>query len=157
VGDFSLVYVVFNTFFALTTQDAQVRCFDNVAAHLPVGGLFVIEAFVPDLGRFRRNQHVGAHFVGLERLTLDVSTHDPVTQTITTQQVRIGSDGDVTMHPVFLRYAWPTELDLMARLAGLRLRDRWSTWTGAPFTADSGFHISIYEKPAPHPADRRRR
>lgn len=155
-GEFSLIYLVFNTLFALTSQERQVACFRNVAAHLPVGGLFVIEAFVPDLGRFDRNQTVRAQSVELDHVTLEVSAHDPAEQLVTSQHVVL-RDGSTELFPVVLRYAWPSELDLMAELAGLRRRDRWSDWGRSPFDANSGFHITVYERPAPHPADRRRR
>lgn len=155
-GEFDLVYLVFNTLFALTTQERQVTCFRNVAAHLPVGGLFVIEAFVPDPGRFDGDQTVRAQAVELDHVTIEVSVHDPVEQRVTAQHVVL-RDGSTELYPVVLRYAWPAELDLMAELAGLRRRDRWSDWQRRPFDASSGFHITVYERPAPHPADRRRR
>ena len=146
-GEFALIYVVFNTFFTLPTQDAQVRCFRNVAAHLAPGGCFLIEAFVPDVTRFDRGQTTRAVKVTTESVQLDVSQHDPMTQRVVSQHVLI-TDGQVRLYPVQLRYAWPAELDLMAQLAGLRLRERWGNWQRAPFTSESGKHISIYERPA---------
>ena len=143
-GRFSLIYVVFNTFYALLSQEEQVRCFRNAAAHLEEDGAFVIEAFVPDTGRYRQGQSVGASRMALDRVMLDVARLDPVQQRIEVQHVLI-RDGEVRLYPVQLRYAWPSELDLMARLAGLRLRDRWGGWDRRPFTTASGTHVSVYD------------
>ncbi len=143
-GDFELVYVVFNTFFALPTQDEQVRCFRNVAKHLTVDGCFVIEAFVPDMKRFIEGQVNWATKVTAERVDLDVGQHDSALQRVNSQKVVI-TDGSIRLFPVQIRYAWPSELDLMAQLAGLRLRERWSGWRREPFTSQSQKHISIYE------------
>lgn len=142
-GKFKLVYIVFNTFFALSSQDEQVRCFRNVAAHLTPDGCFVIEAFVPDLNRFTGGQVNWATKVTTDEVQLDVGTHDAARQKVTSQKVVI-KDGDVRLYPVQIRYAWPSELDLMARLAGLRLRERWSSWQREPFSSESGKHISIF-------------
>jgi len=141
---FSLVYIVFNTFFALSSQEEQVQCFRNVAAHLAPGGCFVIEAFVPDVTRFTGGQVNWATKVTVDEVQLDVGQHDPATQRVVSQKVVI-TDGSVRLYPVQIRYCWPSELDLMAQLAGLRLRERWSNWKREPFTSDSGQHISIYE------------
>ena len=143
-GEFALVYVVFNTFFALSSQDEQVRCFRNVAARLTRGGCFVIEAFVPDLTRFDHGQANWATKVTEDVVELDVGRHDQATQRVTSQKVVI-TDGNVRLYPVQIRYAWPSELDLMAQLAGMRLRERWSSWKREPFTSESGKHISIYQ------------
>src|ERR1700730_433842 len=143
-GQFALVYVVFNTFFALSSQDEQVRCFQNVATHLTPGGCFLIEAFVPDLTRFDRGQTVSATNVTTDNVDLDVSQHDPVTQRVVSQKVFI-KDGSIRLYPIEIRYAWPSELDLMAKLAGLRLRQRWGNWQREPFTSASTKHISVYE------------
>lgn len=145
-GRFSLVFAVFATFFGLVSQDAQVRCFRRVADRLEPGGSFVIEAFVPDLTRFDRGQRVSATAVSADEARLDVNRHDPVSQIITGQHISISEKG-ITMYPVQIRYAWPSELDLMARLAGLRLAERWSGWKGERFLADSGRHVSVYRKP----------
>lgn len=142
--EFALVYVVFNTFFALDSQEAQVRCFRNVAARLSDGGCFVIEAFVPNLNRFTGDQVNWATKVTSDVVELDVGRHDPVTQRVVSQKVVI-TDGNVRLYPVQIRYVWPAELDLMAQLAGLRLRERWSGWRREPFTAESSKHISVYE------------
>src|SRR5262245_52748579 len=143
-GEFSLIYVVFNTFFALLTQEAQVRCFRNVAAHLAPNGCFLIEAFVPDLKRFDGEQTNRVSKVAIDYIELDVSQHERADQRVIGHKVVI-SDGDIRLFPVQLRYAWPAELDLMAQLAGLRLRERWSDWKRSPFTSQSGMHISLYE------------
>jgi hypothetical protein len=143
-GSYSLVYLVYNTFFNLLTQDAQVRCFGNVAAHLDDGGTFVVEAFVPSwLYRLRDYQYVDAEDVQVGEVWLDVGRHDPVEQRLDESHVRLSSAG-VRDYPLVCRYAWPAELDLMARIAGLRLKDRWGGWSGEPFTRDSGLHVSVY-------------
>ncbi len=142
-GEFSLIYVVFNTFFALLTQEDQVRCFGSVARTLVPNGAFVIEAFVPDPTLFDRNQRVSTTRVEVDRVQLDATRHDPVTQRVTTQHVVIGKEG-MMMLPVQLRYAWPSELDLMARLAGLRPSARYGGWRREPFTASSPSHVSVF-------------
>ena len=144
-GPFSLVYVVFNTFFALLTQEDQLRCFRNVANRLADTGVFVIEAFVPDLSRFDRNQRVEVTDMRLDEIRMDASHHDPVAQRIDSQHIFLDRDGP-RFYPVRLRYVWPSELDLMARMAGLRLRERCSGWRQEPFTSDSSNHVSIYER-----------
>jgi SAM-dependent methyltransferase len=144
-GEFALVYVVFNTFFALLTQDEQVRCFQNVAERLCVGGVFLIEAFVPDLSFYDRGQSIRAASITTDAVNIQASRLDLVTQTLTGQQVIANASG-VRLYPIKLRYAWPSELDLMARLAGLRLRERWGGWAREPFDARSQKHVSIYER-----------
>ena len=144
-GAFSLVFVVFNTFFALVTQDDQVRCFANVAAHLDAGGAFVIEAFVPDLARFDRDQRVGVVDLTVDTVHLDASRHDLATQRVSSRHVML-SEQATRIVPVELRYAWPSELDLMARLGGLRLRQRFGGWHKEPFDSSSPRHVSVYEK-----------
>lgn len=144
-GQYALVYVVFNTFFALWTQEEQLRCFRNVAQHLNPQGSFVVEAFVPDLSRFSGRQAVRTVSMNENEVRLDASQLDPVNQQITSQHVVLTEQG-IRLYPVKLRYVWPAELDLMARLAGLRLRQRWGNWRKAAFSADSGRHISVYER-----------
>lgn len=146
-GPFSLVFVVFNSFFALLTQEAQVQCFARVADVLGNGGRFVLECFVPDMTLFTRGQRVNATTVELDEVRLDVSRHRRASQRVDSQHLQLTPAG-VRLVPVALRYAWPSELDLMARLAGLRLRERWGGWQRQPFTDDSGVHVSVYEKPA---------
>jgi SAM-dependent methyltransferase len=142
-GKFSLVCVLFNTFFALLTQSDQVRCFANVARHLEPEGVFLIEAFVPDLARFRGRQDVRAIRVEQDDVALDVALVDPAQQLITCQHVVLTPDG-IRFYPVRMRYAWPSELDLMARLAGLRLTNRWGGWDRSAFTGESTSHVSVY-------------
>jgi SAM-dependent methyltransferase len=142
---FALVYVVFNTFYGLLTQAEQIRCFQSVADHLTPDGLFLLEVFVPDLARFEAAQTVRATRVDLDGVQLDVSRHDAVSQRIASQHVLLSEEG-VKLYPVQLRYAWPAEMDLMAQLAGLALRHRWGSWRRAPFTSESGKHISVYAR-----------
>ncbi len=142
---FHLVYVVFNTLFQATSQQAQVQCFRSVAAHLTDDGAFLVEAFVPDPTRFTRNQNISAGRVESDLVSIDISRHDPVNQFVQSQHLFVSESG-VKLYPVQVRYSWPSELDLMAQLAGMRLRERWGDWDGSPFTASSEFHISIYEK-----------
>jgi SAM-dependent methyltransferase len=142
---YSLIYVVLNTFYGLRTQEEQVCCFQSVSRHLAHDGVFLIEVFVPDLCRFANHQAVRTPRIREDEVQLDVSRHDPVSQRITSQHVFLSEQG-TRLYPVELRYAWPSELNLMARIAGLALQDRWSSWTKAPFTGDSGKHISIYTR-----------
>ena len=153
IGDFAdvpversypLVYLVYNTLFNLLTQDEQVRCFANVAEHLTDEGVFLVEAFVPTwLHRLRDHQYVDAERIEADRVTLDVGRHDPVAQILDESHVTF-ADGAVRVSPIVCRYAWPAELDLMARLAGLRLLSRYGGWTGEPFTATSRQHVSVW-------------
>jgi len=143
-GEFSLVYLVFNTIFNLVTQDAQVACFENAAAHLRSGGRFVIETGVPNIQRLPPGQTVIPGRAEPGGLSFDV--FDVVTQRFSSQHFHF-VDGQVQAFPVEFRYAWPAELDLMARIAGLRLRDRWSGWRREPFTSLSRSHVSVYAKP----------
>ncbi|MGH7814561.1 MAG: class I SAM-dependent DNA methyltransferase [Candidatus Binataceae bacterium] len=153
-GKFSLIFVVFNTFFALGNQDGQIRCFERVARRLAPGGVFVIEAFVPDQSRFDRGQRVSASNAALDSVKLDAMMHDRAAQTVRGAHLTIGKKG-FKIFPVQLRYAYPAELDLMARIAGMRLRERWAGWNRAPFTSQSGLHVSVYElNPPPVPPKR---
>jgi hypothetical protein len=136
---------VFNTFYALLSQAEQTRCFRNVADHLSPGGCFVIEAFVPDLTRFSGNQAVRVHEMNIAQVRLQVSQHDPVEQRVKSQNLLL-AEGTVKLFPVEIRYAWPSELDLMAELAGLRLAHRWSDWDRSRFTSSSEKHVSVYRK-----------
>jgi hypothetical protein len=143
-GSYSLVYVVFNTFFALESQDEQVRCFQNVATHLAPGGAFVVEAFVPEPEKYEGR--VGASRIESDRVQIDVAQVDRAEQRSRSQHIVLTPQG-AKLYPVSIRWAYPSELDLMARIAGLRLRERWSTWDEQPFTKTSGKHISVYELP----------
>lgn len=140
---FKLVYVVFNTFFNLLSQDDQVRCFKSVREHLSNDGVFLMEAFVPNPCRFVDHQTVRAIDLAEERVRLEVSQLDPIAQQVTSQHTLISKDG-VSFHPVRLRYAWPSELDLMAQIAGLSLRHRWGSWSKVEFGKHSQTHISVY-------------
>lgn len=144
-GSFSLIFIAFNTLFALLTQGDQVRCFCNAAAKLNDGGVFVIEAFVPDLGRFDRGQRISVEAIKDDAVRYEMSRHDPVRQQVESRHVVLSESG-VELFPLKIRYAWPAELDLMARIAGLRLRERWGSWRREPFTAASGQHVSVYER-----------
>ena len=119
-------------------------CFENVAAHLTDDGKFVVEAFVPTfLTRLRTDQYVDAEAIGVGEVRLDVGRHDPVAQRLDESHVVLTGDG-VRLYPIVTLYAWPSELDLMARIAGLRLIHRWSGWNREPFTSTSETHISVY-------------
>jgi hypothetical protein len=142
-GRFRLIYVVFNTLFALLEQEEQVGCFRSVARHLAEDGAFVVEAFVPDPTLYDRSQRVSATRVEVDRVAFDAARIDLASQRITTQHVLIGREG-ITLLPVQLRYAWPSELDLMARLAGLELRERFAGWRREAFTSTSPGHVSVY-------------
>lgn len=142
-GSFSLVFVVFNTLFMLDSQDAQVRCFRNVAAHLAPGGRFLVHAFVPDLSRIEGGSHVGVEAVTADGLRLSGSVYDTVTQRFRTTQMRITEAG-IRLSHIRLRYAFPPELDLMAQLAGLTLEHRWSSFDKEPFSGASAFAVSVY-------------
>jgi SAM-dependent methyltransferase len=142
---FSLVILAFNTIFALPDQQAQVRCFANAARHLRPGGRFVIEAWVPDIAAFRHDQAVRPRILRPDQVSIEIAELDPVHQIMRTTQA-VMRNGSLRLYPANHRYAWPTELDLMAQLATLRRVDRWENWTGAPFTAESRNHISLYER-----------
>ncbi len=143
-GAYRLIYVVFNTLFNLLTQDEQVRCFENVAAHLTEDGVFVIEGGVPtEFCRLRNNQYVDLEALAVDNVRLDVARYDPVTQLLEETHVTLSSRG-TQLNPIVTRYAWPAELDLMARIAGLRLKERWASWSREPLTATSSNCISVY-------------
>lgn len=143
-GTYRLVFVVFNTLFNLLTQEDQVRCFENVAAHLTDDGAFVVEGLLPgSVYRLRNNQYVDAEAIGVDQVRLDLGRHDPVAQRLDESHVFLSPEG-VRLMPVVTRYAWPSELDLMARIAGLRLKERWAGWNREPFNAASSNCISVY-------------
>ncbi len=144
-GTFRLVYLVFNTIMNLTTQAAQVACFRTAAAHLEPGGCFLIEVMIPDLRRLPPGQNAVPSHVSATRWAFDI--YDVATQAMSSNYVEVaGGRGEYRSIP--FRYVWPAELDLMAELAGLRLRERWDGWTREPFTSDSGQHVSVWAKPA---------
>ena len=143
-GVYRLIFVVWNTLFNLLTQDDQVRCFQNVADHLTDDGSFVVEAYVPAfLYRLRNDQYVDAESIRVDEVRLDVLRHDMATQMIEESHVSLSSAG-VRLNPVVQRYAWPSELDLMARIAGLSLKSRWGGWNREPFNSNSSAHVSVY-------------
>jgi SAM-dependent methyltransferase len=143
-GTFSVAYLVFNTIMNLTTQAAQVACFRNVAAQLEPGGCFVIEVGVPDLQRLPPGETVRAFHVGTTSWGFD--EYDVAAQGLTSHHFEV-ADGRGERLSIPFRYVWPSELDLMAELAGMRLRERWSGWKREPFTSDSRTHVSVWEKP----------
>jgi SAM-dependent methyltransferase len=144
-GTFTLAYLVFNTITNLTTQDEQVECFRNVATHLEPGGRFVIEVFIPVLQRLPPGETVRAFTVSPTRLGFD--QYDVATQILLSHHYSV-VDGRLEVFSAPYRYVWPSELDLMARLAGMTLRERWSGWEREPFTSDSTTHVSVWEKTA---------
>ena len=143
-GTFRLAYLVRNTIMNLTTQDAQVACFQNVAAHLEPGGSFVIEVIVPALQRLPPGETVRAFAVTPAHLGFE--EYEVATQTSWSHHYWV-LDGQLDTHSAPFRYVWPSELDLMARLAGMTRRERWSDWARSPFTSDSTEHVSVWEKP----------
>jgi SAM-dependent methyltransferase len=145
-GRFSLAYLVFNTIGNLTTQDEQVACFQNTAAHLEPGGCFVVEVGVPQLRRLPPGETVRAFALGPTHLGFD--EYDVASQGLISHHYRI-EDGRLDASSLPLRYVWPSELDLMARLAGMTLRERWSGWKREAFTSDSTKHVSVWEKAGP--------
>lgn len=142
-GEFDLAFVAFNTLFELPSQDAQVRCLAGVAQRLRSGGVFVVEAFVPDVTQLE--QSVTVTEIGDDYVRLAATRHDPPSQTTVTQYMTV-RPGAVDLDAWTIRYATVPEIDLMARLAGLRLRERWGGWRREPFTAASSTHVSIYVK-----------
>jgi SAM-dependent methyltransferase len=144
-GSFSLAYLVFNTIMNLTTQAAQVACFRNVAAHLEPGGCFVIEVGVPELQWLPPGETLRAFHASETRWGID--EYDVARQCLTSHHFEI-VDGKLERFSIPFRYVWPAELDLMAEIAGLSLRERWSGWQREPFTSASRKHVSVWEKPA---------
>ena len=142
---YGLVYLVYNTIGNLLTQDDQVRCFENAARHLTDDGVFVLECRVPAAPSRASHQFVDPEIIGVDHVVFDVCRYDPVSQILDENHVRISSDG-IVFGPIRVRLAHPPEFDLMARIAGLRLRDRWGGWNQEPFTASSWRHISVYER-----------
>ena len=144
-GTFALAYLVFNTIVNLTTQAEQVACFRNVAAHLEPGGTFVIEVHVPELRRLPPGERVRPFHVTATRLGFD--EFDTAEQRLVSHHFSV-VDGKLEATSVPFRYVWPAELDLMAELAGMTLRERWEGWRREPFTHESTRHVSVWEKPA---------
>jgi SAM-dependent methyltransferase len=144
-GQFTLVYLVYNSLMNVTTQEGQVECFRNAAAHLAPGGHFVVEMAIPDLRRLRP----GERYVTFDRTEthVGIDEYDVATQRMWSHHVRFGRDGLARRTSVPFRYAVPAELDLMAQLANLRLRHRWADWSRAPFTSESRSHVSVWQRP----------
>jgi SAM-dependent methyltransferase len=142
---YNLVYLVYNTIFNLLTAEEQIRCFENAARHLREDGSFVVETAVPSAWITpERPAYVHAEHVGMNEVALDVARYNPVSQLLEENHVRIGTNG-ISMSPIVCRLITPGEMDLMARIAGLRLANRYASWRGDPFVADSRAHVSIYK------------
>ncbi len=144
-GSFDFVFLIFNTLFNLRSQNDQIRCFQNASTRLNESGLFLIEAYVPDLSEFVDGQFVRTRHVGMNSAFVETAVHDAAAQTVEYQRIHMTETG-TRFRPLPVRYAWPAEIDLMAKLAGLQLKDRWGSWTRAPFTGTSKMHVSLYEK-----------
>ena len=144
-GTFSLIFVISSTFFMLTDQEDQIRCFENVAAHLDESGVFLVHAFVPDVSMFDKGPHISGDLPDLASVRMDVSVHDAMIQVVDFRHLHLTQEG-IRMYPGRLRYVWPSELDLMARLARLSLRKRWADWRRSEFTSQSRSHVSVYER-----------
>ena len=144
-GSFSLAYLVFNTIMNLTTQEAQVACFRNVAAHLEPGGCFVIEVTIPELRRLPPGETF--HVFNASENHWGIDEYEVATQGLTSHHFET-VDGTVERLSIPFRYAWPSEVDLMAQLAGMRLRSRWGGWKREPFTSESNKHVSVWESSA---------
>ena len=144
-GTFSVAYLVFNTIMNLTTQEAQVSCFRNVAAHLEPGGCFVIEVVVPDLQRLPPGERFRVFHASDQRWGYD--EYDVAAQGLTSHHFEL-VEGRIEHSSGPFRYVWPAELDLMAQIAGMTLRERWAGWRREPFTSESRQHVSVWEKPA---------
>jgi SAM-dependent methyltransferase len=142
-GTFAIVYLVFNSIVNLTSQDAQVDCFANAAAHLEPGGCFVVEVNVPQLRRLPPGDRTNVFAADGDHWGID--EFDTVEQRVVSHHFTAIDGGGFRHEPMPFRYVWPSELDLMARLAGLRLRHRWGDWHQAPFTAESRSHVSVWE------------
>lgn len=145
---YALVVLAFNTIVALPTQEAQVEVFRNAAAHLEQGGAFVVETWVPDLAAFRRGRTVRLVSVAEDKVMIEAAQLHSVDQTMRTTKVLIDRSGHRLL-PANHRYVWPAELDLMARIAGLSLEQRWADWTGSVFADDSPAHVSVYRAKDP--------
>ena len=143
-GKYALVYLVFNTIFNLLTQDEQIRCFENATRHLTDDGVFVVEAAVPQAWT-KQDDYVNPEYVGKHQVVLDVCHYDPVTQLLEENHVELSSEG-IRFGPIVCRLIWPSEMDLMARIAGLHLVERWGGWKREPFTARSDRHVSVYAR-----------
>jgi SAM-dependent methyltransferase len=140
---FDLVYLLFNTIMNLTRQSDQAACFANAASHLEPGGRFVVEVMIPDLRRLPPGEVIRPYTVQLDAISFDV--YDVANQGLVSHHYRVNGD-HLELHSVPFRYVWPAELDLMATMAGMELRHRWSGWHREPFTSESTKHVSVWEK-----------
>lgn len=143
---YPLVFLVATSLFLVRTQEEQVRCFENASRHMTKRGEFVVHTFMPDVTRFTDGQALRTSDVGDDGVALEASRHDMATQRIDVQYVSIDSAGSIELYPIHLRYAWPSELDLMARLAGLRLHERFGGWRDEPFTGTTPDQVSVYRR-----------
>ncbi len=146
-GPFALIFVAAGSFFELPSQEAQVRCFQNVARRLRPGGLFAFDGLVPDAGRSAGGEDMRLIPTPEDRMIVRFRTFDLAAQRYTSTYLVV-EDGRARHLKVHFRFAWPSELDLMARMAGLRLKERTGGWGGEPFTGSSRSHVSVYERPA---------
>jgi SAM-dependent methyltransferase len=154
IGDFSnfkskkkydLVYIVFNTLFGLTSLEDQINCFKSVYAILKPNGKFVVEAFVPDLNRFDMGQTIRTSDITDDNIIVECAKHDSANQMVVSHLLRFSEKG-TKIYPNKLRYAWPFEIELMGRLTGFQLTDRWGDWQKRAFNSSSSFHVSIFNK-----------
>lgn len=143
--NFDFSFLIFNTIFNLTTQEAQLKCFESVARHLKPGGKFLVETLVPDLSEFKDGQRFRLKKMSADSVVFEVAAYDNVTQRIDHQRIHFNEEGS-RLVPLPMRYVWPPEMDLMARLAGLELEQRWGGWDKCAFDAKSSMHISLYVK-----------
>ncbi|MEL6414143.1 MAG: class I SAM-dependent methyltransferase [Pseudomonadota bacterium] len=141
---FDFAFLIFNTIYNLTRQEDQVSCFQCVAKHLNPRGKFLVETFVPSKETFERHQAVRTKHVSFDQVWIEAVQHNPVTQNLAYQRIHITADG-VSLSPLPMCYIWPSEMDLMAQVAGMKLIDRWGGWQREPFTADSDMHVSVYQ------------
>jgi SAM-dependent methyltransferase len=142
---FGFAFLVFNTIFNLTSKQAQLSCFQCTTDHLDDGGHFLVETFVPNFEDYKKHQELSVKDLQFGSVLLEAIKHDPVEQLLEYQRIHIDNKG-TRLHPLAMRYAWPSEMDLMAKLAGLELDARWGDWDKSPFTAQSEMHVSLYRK-----------
>lgn len=142
---FDFAFLIFNTIFNLTSQEAQLGCFENAARHLNPGGKFLVETLVPDLSEFKNGQRTRINKLTTESAVFELAEYDSTTQHIDHQRIHFNEEGS-RLVPLPMRYVWPPEMDLMARLAGLELEQRWGGWDRCDFDAKSSMHISLYAK-----------
>ena len=147
-GKFPVIYLPFNTLFGLLDQERQVECFVNVAEHLEPGGRFVLDCFVPDVKRYdeHHTRMAVSSISSTREHAYEMAIHHPIEQRVTSHHVRRRKDGQTIVLPIKIRYSWPSEMDLMARIAGMELEHRWGWYDRRPFNENSGQHVSVYRK-----------